>query len=688
VIRRLCALGLSAAAVAAAAAQAPVPRAFRYERSVQIASAGPQRLDLDAALLAGARPFAITAAGDRRVAVGGLQDLRLFTSDNVEVPYLVVAPPPVEPTWMAGRILPIAEIDSDTERTSGFEVDLGDSAVVDAVRLTGMRAPFLKRFRLEGSGDRERWTLLIAEGTAFDLPAETLRQTEFGFDAGSYRYLRVTWDDTRSGRVAPPAAADARRLQAPAPAPVLRVPLGLERRPSEPRTSRFRLRLPGARLPIAALEVTVGETNVLREATVFEGRLSGDRVAPQLIARSTLRRVERDGISADVLRIPLVDQPREAQLELVVNDGDNPPLDLRGVTAVFAELPWIYFDASPGTITARYGDARLEAPRYDLEAAREELPNRATARARWGEASPVALEAETPEAAMPETGSSVDVAAFRYARELPAGEGGLLTVPLDAAILAHSSSGVRNGFADVRVVDEVGRQVPYLLERRDEPLAIDVRIERRDLPAPLARSGHSSYVVHLPYETVPSGRVALRTPARVFQRSLTLAVMRPPNERQREPRLVQAGTARWVHAMEDRPAPPLVLAVPERRDGDLVLLVDEGDNQPLPIDRVTLLLPSYALRLFQPRDRPLRVVYGHQTLGPPEYDLALLAPQVLGSMATEVMPGPELPAAASRENLALVSPPIFWGALAVAVLVLLGVIVRLIRRTDAPDTAG
>ena len=33
------------------------------------------------------------------------------------------------------------------------------------VILDGIPAPFLKRFRLEGSGDRERWTVLIEEGT-------------------------------------------------------------------------------------------------------------------------------------------------------------------------------------------------------------------------------------------------------------------------------------------------------------------------------------------------------------------------------------------------------------------------------------------------------------------------------------------------------------------------------------------
>ena len=71
-----------------------------------------------------------------------------------------------------------------------------------------------------------------------------------------------------------------------------------------------------------------------------------------------------------------ISPPDEPDLDLVFDDGDNPPLDLRGVTAVFAELPWIYFEGQPGTIIARYGNARTEAPRYDLEAVPASAPGR------------------------------------------------------------------------------------------------------------------------------------------------------------------------------------------------------------------------------------------------------------------------------------------------------------------------
>ena len=46
------------------------------------------------------------------------------------------------------------------------------------------------------------------------------------------------------------------------------------------------------------------------------------------------------------------------------------------------------------------------------------------------------------------------------------------------------------------------------------------------------------------------------------------------------------------------------------------LLVEEGDNQPLPIEKATVLLPSYSIRLFRPADQPLRVLYGKDGVAP------------------------------------------------------------------------
>ena len=302
---------------------------------------GQQRLDVDLALLQGSQPFTVTSPGERFIASGGLNDLRLFSASGEEIPYLLVPPPPDVPQFVSGRVLPITATDTPNEKASGFEVDFETLATIDAIDLGRVRAPFLKRFRLEGSGDRSRWTQLVAEGTAFSLPVEQLARTRIEFVPGDYRYVRVTWDDTNSARVAPPDTVTARRVTASSPGPMLRAPITIAQRPSEPGRSRFRLTLPAPRLPIVALELTVGGGHLSRNASVLEASLVGEQAQPQIIGSAKLVRVVRDGLNADALRIP-IRQPTEPQLDLVVDNGDNPAAGARerhgGVCRIAVDL--------------------------------------------------------------------------------------------------------------------------------------------------------------------------------------------------------------------------------------------------------------------------------------------------------------------------------------------------------------
>src|SRR6478672_4949223 len=80
---------------------------FRHQRTIAPGDKGPNRLDVDVALLSGSAP--------------GFPDLRLFDSSGREVPYLTIQPPARERRWTGSTLLEIAS----TKTTSGFEVDLG-----------------------------------------------------------------------------------------------------------------------------------------------------------------------------------------------------------------------------------------------------------------------------------------------------------------------------------------------------------------------------------------------------------------------------------------------------------------------------------------------------------------------------------------------------------------------------------
>ena len=671
---------IAATVVSPSAQQTPPETPFRYERPVQTGGPGARRLAIDVPLLVGGSPFR-----GRPAPGAGLTDLRFFDPNGQELQYLLVSNPPEQPVWRSAQALAVAAVETPARKTSGFEIDLGQPIVVDRFRVDGITPPFLKRIRLEGSGDRARWILLVDEGTVFNLPDERLVQTEIAFAPGPFRYIRATWDDTTSGRLPKPELASVREVRNAIPPPPLTTPLTFERRPSEPGRGQFRVRLPAAHLPIVALDVDIAGTRILREATVYEPRLIGGQVVPTQLGASVLRRVVQDEMIASAMRIPIT-SPEEPILDLVIDEGNNPPTEIRSITAVFADLPWIYFESSADTVIARYGNSSLKAPRYDLEAVRQTLSIANAMDATWGEAR---LRAEGENVsrvvpALPTVGSTLDPATFRYIRPIPSGEPGLVTIPLDVAVLAHGRGA---GFSDVRVLDAANRQVPYLVERASEPLSLDLMIEpaaARPASLPPDRT-LSVYRVRLPLEGLPSARLVLTTPARVFTRRVMIGVEHAPDRRRRDPWFETLATSDWSHADQESPAPALTMSLRPIEGREVFVTVEEGDNSPLPLAPARLLLPSYRLRLIRDREASLRLAYGRDDLSPPQYDLALIAPQLTGVAATEVMAGPEQ-TAAPESPLMLMSPQIFWGVLIVAVVVLIALVVRLVRKSDVQST--
>jgi len=216
----------------------------------------------------------------------------------------------------------------------------------------------------------------------------------------------------------------------------------------------------------------------------------------------------------------------------------------------------------------------------------------------------------------PVLGAPVDPGKFRYRREIPAGPPGLTALLLDAAVLSRSP-----GLADLRIADARSRQVPYLLERRDEPLSLP-------LPA-LARQAKpgdppslSRYRIELPYPSLPAARLVLATTARVFEREVRLievpaTALEPRGDR--EPGERTAAQAGWRHADPETPAPELTLELAPGPATRFDLLVEEGDNTPLPLAPPRLLLPANRLRFFDPEGARLTLLYGQPGLAPPRY---------------------------------------------------------------------
>ena len=258
--------------------------------------------------------------------------------------------------------------------------------------------------------------------------------------------------------------------------------------------------------------------------------------------------------------------------------------------------------------------------------------------------------------ALPEApaGAPVDRNEFLYARPLGTIPAGIVSLTLDAHALLRSRA-----LQDVRIVDAKSNQVPYLAVPLPAPTIVTLAV-----PSATRDGKQSVYRLTLPYESLPDGtELELTTSASVFERDVVLR--RPLDEsRGRE--------AEVIDRLSWKSNPSLRAGLTSGRAIEVV--VDEGDNAPLPIVSAKLRLPAFALRFVSP-GTPLTLLYGNPSIAAPRYDLALISSQLVGQPARAIAltgePTNE-PRAKHRESR------LFGIAIGVAAAVLLIVLGRLV----------
>jgi hypothetical protein len=267
-------------------------------------------------------------------------------------------------------------------------------------------------------------------------------------------------------------------------------------------------------------------------------------------------------------------------------------------------------------------------------------------------------------------GRTIERDEFRVSRKLPNAPAGPAVLLLDAHALARS-----NDLADVRIVDDQGRQVQYLAEQHPKPLAVRLAIPQRSV------DGRSSiYRLQLPYDRWPDAtRLVLTTNARVFERDVAVQRARD-NHRNRHARTIVERT--WRSVDPSSPPPPLELNVALRGTRAIELVIDEGDNAPLPIASAQLLVPVRALRFHHP-GTPLSLLYGNRRASPPRYDLSLLAPRLSGQPARVItLPPPKDVEPADDDPR---GRKLFWIGIVIAAVVLIAMLLRLLL--VSPETS-
>jgi hypothetical protein len=263
----------------------------------------------------------------------------------------------------------------------------------------------------------------------------------------------------------------------------------------------------------------------------------------------------------------------------------------------------------------------------------------------------------------------IDVAPFSWSMPLMArpSQEGVSHVLLSPEVLAAS----RPDMADLRVVDASSRQWPYLI--REDVATVDRAL---GIAAPAVEAGRSRYALGLPVGPLVVDRLTVRVDRAIFDRVFQVVGALYASGAGDGIVLARGRLARAAGAPAE-----VVIALSRARVDKLALVVEDGDEAPLPLAAARVTVPVPELVLVAPAGA-YTLVTGEAEARPPRYEIAGARDQVLAAPAGEAEAGPlarnprhrEPVRVEEREQWAL------WGAMALAVALLGALALRLARR--------
>jgi hypothetical protein len=350
-------------------------------------------------------------------------------------------------------------------------------------------------------------------------------------------------------------------------------------------------------------------------------------------------------------------------------------LSISAVRAERRPVYLVFLARQAGTYHLLTGNARCAAPSYDLAALGANL--------KTAPVLPIKLPApaDNPNYRAPEVlsgieaqGATLDVSAWNFRNAVQLTRTGAQQVELDLDTLSRAQP----DFEDLRLLRE-GRQLPYILERTSISRSLTPAVtDANDSKNPKL----SRWIVKLPHAHLPVTRLSCAVPTALFQRDLALyeEVTDERGESYRRP----LGAASWVQTPGHRSREFFMTLDTSPRSDVLFLETQNGDNPRIELDQFRLFYPATRLLFKAGREDHVFLYYGNPEVAAPRYDLSLVADQLLtADKATASLAAPEqLRKPSWGEGRApRIGGVLFWGILALVVVVLLVIIGRLLPKS-------
>lgn len=624
--------------------------AWTHRQTVHITQPGLTRLELEPALLDASR----ARSG------APLHDLRLISPEGIETPYVIALPRVVRPV----RVDAINFKSTLTHSTTVLEFQPPAREVINEVVLDTPAPYFIKAATLQASSDGQTWqTLSSGEILCRQNGTERLR---IPVTPAAWTHFRVTIDDTRDAPVVFPGARVQREL------PELRTlphPVTIRSRSETKNETRLTLDLGTANILLGSVRLRTPELIFQREVTL-------------LGARRTIFRLKHEGFTGEELEIPVQQTAATREVELVVRNGDSPPLRIDSIQATRHPVPIVFQADAAGAWQLYIGNAQATEPQYDIATLSDRLRDAA---ANSATASPVeANGAFRKTATAPEVGESgafLDVSAWSFRRPVQFAEAGVIELDLDPGVLAHTE----NDLHDLRIIRD-GRQIPFLIvrpgtQREEQATFISVLDEKKPT--------WSKWAATLPFAGFPASELVIESSSPLFEREIRILEHLETEQGRTERTL---GSAVWRRRPgQETQALHVALHSPPK-SATLQLQTDNGDNAPLQLTGVRVLYPVARLLFRVPDTAPVHLCYGHGRASYPRYDLHLVRREFESATKISATLGEEekLPGYRGDTGYAKYDRGSVWVwiVLAAVVGVLLWVVAKMLPRVNAGDESG
>ena len=638
-------------------AHAGVAPEWRYSATIDVKEQGLVRARL---------PFEVQSQ-----AQPSLADLRVMDPIGQEMSFFVDQPM-IEPARQAPLMNLIATMAKKKTILTGEVPPQILSQGVSAIVLESPTDDFLKPVTLEGSNDRSHWTMVAQDHPIFKQPGQ-YSSTQLELPKLPWRYLRVTLDDES----APPIrVAGISVFAAPKQLPTLQtLTPQLIGTTSDNHHTDIDLLLPADHLTLDSARIDTTEETFRRYATVAAKVFVDSAVRESVIGQGAVYRISLGSKGAEGLSIPIHVQVPGRELVIHIENGDSRPLPIRKITVAAVPAFIVFRAPTSGAYSLWMGNPQAPVKTYDVAALRDDLVRLSNTSATIGSLAPnPAYKAPEPLPDVNNEGTDLDVSAWHFKKPITLNASSdapsIYRVELDLETLAHNTNP-----AALRIVRN-GMQLPYITD----PTGVMRSIGLPLTPMPAAEH-QSIWRVSLPDAGTPIRQLQFQIDDPLFQRHVQIFQTVKDDRGDSQRQLLTDATWTRIHNDQSNLFSLLLNAVPQ--DKELTLQIDNGDNPPLHVSKATAFYQAPRI-LFKASSRgaPVYLYYGPNDVSAPQYDLNLIAGEILSQAPVEAKLGPEealkvtpwyqmpIPAGGLRW--------IFWIVMGLVVVGLVTVIVKLL----------